>query len=133
NEAEKHAQEDQERRDQIAHRNKLDQLVYQVEKTMNDAKDKLPVELGQEVAQTLEDAKTALKKEDPAGWKAAEEKLMASSTKMAEHLYKTTSSGGPTPGGPGAPGAGGPSGGGPKTGGKSDDENVIDADWSEAN
>src|SRR5206468_3217677 len=49
-EAEKHAKEDTERREQIAHKNKLDQLVYQVEKTMNDAKDKLPVDLGQSVA-----------------------------------------------------------------------------------
>jgi molecular chaperone DnaK len=135
-EAEKHAKEDTERREQIARKNKLDQLVYQVEKTMNDAKDKLPVDLGQTVAQALEEAKSALKKEDSAAWKDAEDKLMAASTKMAEHLYRSTS-GGPSAGGPGegpgGPGAGpaGGTGGGEKK--KGEDENVIDADWSEAN
>jgi molecular chaperone DnaK len=133
--AEKHAQEDADRRELVQKKNKLDQLVYQVEKTMNDAKDKLPVDLGQTVAQALEEAKAALKKEnDPEAWKAAEDKLMAASTKMAEHLYRSAS-GGPPPGGAGGPG---PDAGGGKTeppgaGGKKEDENVIDADWSEAN
>jgi molecular chaperone DnaK len=140
-EAEKHAQEDEARRNQIQQRNKLDQLVYQVERTMNDAKDKLPVELGQEVAQALDEAKNALKKEDSNAWKAAEDKLMATSTKMAEHLYRAISGGpggpgGPTAGGPSAgPPPGGPGAGGPEKGKKNggEDENVIDADWSEAN
>src|SRR5262245_61342172 len=64
--AEKHAKEDQERRELIQKKNKLDQLVYQVERTMNDAKDKIPVELGQVVAKSLEEAKAALKTEDAA-------------------------------------------------------------------
>jgi molecular chaperone DnaK len=137
--AERHAKEDAERREQIQKRNKLDQLVYQVERTMNEAKDKLPVELGQQVAAGLEEAKGALKKDDAKAWEDAEQKLMAVSTKMAEHLYKANA---PNAGGPGGPGAGpsggpgGPSGGpqgGPQGGGKKDDDNVIDADWSEAN
>jgi molecular chaperone DnaK len=139
NEAEKHAKEDAERREQIQTRNKLDQLVYQVERTMNDAKDKLPVDIGQTVAAALEEAKGALKKEDANAWKQAEDKLMAASTKMAEHLYKANAPNTPPPGGPGAgpggPGAGpgGPGAGAPGGEKKKDDENVIDADWSEAN
>jgi molecular chaperone DnaK len=131
--AARHEQEDDERRKQVEARNQLDQRVYQVERTMNDAKDKLPVDLGREVSTALEEAREALKKDDAGAWKASEEKLMAASAKMAEHLYKQTSSGGPAPGGPGAggPGAGGPGAGGP--GKKPEDENVIDADWSEAN
>ncbi|MCK6549036.1 molecular chaperone DnaK [Myxococcota bacterium] len=134
--AERHAKEDADRRDLVQKRNKLDQLVYQVEKTMNDSKDKLPVDIGQSVAQALEEAKGALKKEDAAAWTSAEEKLMAASTKMAEHLYKSASGGpGAGPQGPeaGGPPPGGPGGGGaPKGGKKGDDDNVIDADWSEA-
>ena len=133
--AKRHESEDEERRKQVEQRNKLDQLVYQVERTMNEAKEKLPVELGQEVAKVLEESREALKKDDANGWKAAEEKLMATSSKMAEHLYKQTA------GGPGGPGAGGPGAGGPGAGGpggdagrkKPEDDNVIDADWSEAN
>ena len=132
--AKAHEAEDEERRQQIEQRNKLDQLVYQVEKTMNESKDNIPVEIGQEVSAALESAKEALKSEDPPGWSAAEEKLMAASSKMAEHLYKGSAggdAGGPDAGGPqgGAPGGGAP--GGAKGGG--DDDNVIDADWSEAN
>ena len=63
---------------------------------------------------------------------------MATSSKMAEHLYKQSA--GPDGEGPGAPGAddgtppnGDPEGGDPGTKKKKDDENVIDADWSEAN
>jgi len=131
--AKAHEAEDEERRKHVEQRNKLDQLVYQVEKTMNESKDKLPVEIGQEVSAALDGAKSALKGDDAAGWSQAEEKLMAASSKMAEHLYKS-SAGGPDMGGPGP----GPQGGGgehpPKDGGaKKDDDNVIDADWSEAN
>ncbi len=131
--AKRHEQEDEERRRQIETRNKLDQLVYQVEKTMNEAKDKLPVELGQEVSTALEEAREALKTEDAAKWSAAEEKLMATSSKMAEHLYANTAQ---PPGGDDAgpgPSAGAPGGdAGAKSEGSADGD-VIDADWSEAN
>ncbi|MBK6683946.1 MAG: molecular chaperone DnaK [Deltaproteobacteria bacterium] len=130
--AKAHEMEDEERRKLVEQRNQLDQLIYRVERTMNEAKEKLPVDLGREVSTALEDARTALKKEnDVEGWKAAEEKLMATSTKMAEHLYKSAS-GGPTPGDPGAGGPGAPPPGA-EPGKKKDDDNVIDADWSEAN
>ena len=128
-----HEKEDEERRKQVEQRNKLDQLVYQVEKTMNESKDKIPIELGQEVSQALDEGREALKKEDASAWSAAEEKLMAASTKMAEHLYKS-SAGASGEGGPSNPGAsGGAKGGDTPPPKKDDDDNVIDADWSEAN
>lgn len=122
-EAEEHAKDDLEKRESIEKRNKLDQLVYQVERTMNDSKDKLPVELGQEVHSALENARAALKVEDVEGWTTAEQKLMATSSKMAEHLYKATS------------GAGGETQdtGGAKTSSKKNEEGVIDADFKEVN
>ena len=126
-EAEQHAKEDEARRENIETKNKLDQLVYQVEKAMNDAKDKLPVEHGQEIAQAIEEAKAALAKEDdPEGWKAAEEKLMAASSKMAEHLYQDNGA---------APGAEGASANGAAPGASkpADDDSVIDADYQEVN
>ncbi|MBX2812048.1 MAG: molecular chaperone DnaK [Myxococcales bacterium] len=125
--AKSHEREDEDRRKMVEQRNKLDQLVYQVEKTMTDAKDKLDVSIGQEVNTALEEAREALKKDDLAAWSAAEEKLMAASSKMAEKLY-TSSTGGDNAGGP-TDGPAAP-GGGPK---KKEDDNVIDADWSEAN
>jgi molecular chaperone DnaK len=128
--AKAHEREDEERRQRIEKKNKLDQLVYQVEKTMNESKDKLPVELGQEVSAALEEAREALKKDDEGAWTAAEEKLMAASSKMAETLY-TSSTGGDDAGGAGP--TGGAPGGEASTESKKDDDNVIDADWSEAN
>jgi molecular chaperone DnaK len=128
--AKQHESEDEDRRKRVEERNRLDQLVYQVEKSMTDSKDKLPMELGQEVSGALENARQALKKEDDFdGWKKAEEVLMAASSKMAEHLYKQSADagGGAQP----PPGAGGPPPG--QGGKKSNDDNVIDADWSEAN
>ncbi len=125
--AQAHEAEDEERRKQVEQKNKLDQLVYQVEKTMNESKDKIPVEIGQDVSAALEQAREALKTEDAAAWTAAEEKLMAASTKMAEVLYKDQAGGeGPDAGGPGPDAGGGDEA-------KKDDDNVIDADWSESN
>jgi molecular chaperone DnaK len=130
-EAESHAKADEERRTKVEAKNKLDQLVYQVERTMNESKEKIPVELGQSVATALEEARTALKKEDVEGWKTAEKNLMDASSKMAEHLYRATSGGAGPAGGPEGPDGGGGGGKKPTNGnGKSDDQ-VIDADYKE--
>ncbi|NJK88281.1 MAG: hypothetical protein HC923_02075 [Myxococcales bacterium] len=50
---------------------------------------------------------------------------------MAEHLYRTASSEGPGAGP--SNGSGGSAGPGTGSGSTKKDENVIDADWSEAN
>ncbi|HJL43019.1 MAG TPA: molecular chaperone DnaK [Myxococcales bacterium LLY-WYZ-16_1] len=130
-EAQKNEAEDEKRRQQVERRNQLDQLVYQVERTMNDAKDKLPVELGQEVSTALEEAKEALKKDDASAWDAAETKLKEASGKMAEHLYKQTADEQQPPSDGGAGGAS--AGGGGSASEQKKDDDVIDADWSEAN
>ena len=127
--AESHAKDDEQRRQNVEARNKLDQLVYQVEKTMNDAKDKIPVDIGQDVSRALEEARDALKKEDAAGWTAAEKSLMAASSKMAEHLYKGSSDGDATTP-PQDPPRADPSANG---GAADDDDQVIDADYKEVN
>ncbi|MEO1336632.1 MAG: molecular chaperone DnaK, partial [Myxococcota bacterium] len=132
NDAKAHEQEDEERRKAAESRNKLDQLVYQVEKTMNESKDKLPVEIGREVSEALEGARTALKGEDVAAWSKAEETLLAASGKMAEHLYSNQADGEAGAEDAAAGPEAGPTPGGEKTK-KKEDDNVIDADWSEAN
>jgi molecular chaperone DnaK len=87
-EAEQHAAEDQDRREKIETRNRVDQLAYQVERSMNEAKDRLSVDLGREVSQAIDNARAAVKQEDADAWKKAEEELTRASTKMAEHLYR---------------------------------------------
>ena len=117
--AEKNAQADEARRESVETRNRLDQLTYQVEKTMNEAQDKLPVEIGQQVATAISEARDALKTEDSAAWKRAEENLQAASGKMAEHLYGQTAN------------AAGPDNA-PSSDANKDDDDVIDADFTEA-
>ena len=116
--AEAHARDDEEKRGKIEAKNKLDQLAYQIEKTMNDAKDKLPVDLGQRVSTALDAAREALKTDDLARWQSAEKELTEASHKMAEHLYE---------------GATGPQAAAEaETKGASEDGDVIDAEWKQA-
>ena len=109
-EAQTHEREDEERRKKVEDRNKLDQLVYQVERTMNDAKDKLPVDLGREVSEALEEARSSLKAEDPSRWSKSEERLQAVAQKMGAALYQKPAA----------------------EEGKSKDDDTIDADFTEA-
>ena len=123
--AEANAQADESRREKVEAKNRLDQMTYQVEKTMNEAQDRLPVEIGQAVAQAIAEARDALKTDDVEAYKRAEANLQTASGKMAEHLYNAES---------GASGATG------STGSKADnkaadetkDDDVIDADFTEA-
>ncbi|CAN0586402.1 unnamed protein product, partial [Laminaria digitata] len=116
--AEAHAKEDEARRAKVEIKNGLDQLVYQVEKTLGEAKDNLPMELGRDVAEALEGAKQALKQDDEAAWTAAQERLTAASAKMAEKMYAES-----TP----------PQGEAPAPKAKAEEgEDVIDAEFTEA-
>ena len=120
--AESNAQADEERRETVEAKNRLDQMAYQVEKTMNDAQDKLPVDVGQQVAQALAEARDALKTDDLGAFKRAEANLQAASGKMAEHLYAQADGSAPT---------GNTNPGRKADDGKNDDD-VIDADFTEA-
>jgi len=94
--AESHASEDQKRRQAIEARNRLDSLIYNVEKTLGENKEKLsPADLG-DVQAALDDGKKALESEDAATLEAAISRLEKSMHKLAEAMYRGT---GPTEGG----------------------------------
>ncbi len=117
--AEAHAAEDEERRTKVETKNQLDQLVYQVERTMNDAKDKLPVDIGQKVSAALDGARDALKKDDASAWATAKANLEAAANEMASTLYAGAQPQGEAQAEP--------------TGkAKKDDDDVIDAEFTEA-
>ena len=63
-EAELNAVEDKKRRDAVETRNQLDSSVYQLEKTLKEAGDKLPAEKKSKVEGALADAKKALESND---------------------------------------------------------------------
>ncbi len=87
-EAEAHAEEDRKRKELIEERNRLDSLIYNVEKTLNENRSKLSEADAKNIEEAIKKAKDALGKEDITEIKRAAEELTASSHKLAEFLYK---------------------------------------------
>jgi molecular chaperone DnaK len=88
-EAESHAAEDKEARETIEARNGLDSMVYNVEKMLKDAGDKVAGSDKSDVESALEDAKKTLAGTPGASeLNAAKERLTTASHKLAEALYK---------------------------------------------
>jgi molecular chaperone DnaK len=88
-EAEAHATEDKEARDVIEARNGLDSMVYNVEKMLKDAGDKVAAADKSELESALEEAKKTLAGTPGASeLNAAKERLTTVSHKLAEAMYK---------------------------------------------
>ena len=121
-EAEAHASEDKEKREEIEARNSLDSLVYNIEKMLKDSGEKVQAADKTEVESTLAEAKKTLEGTPTANEiKAAHEKLTAASHKLAEVLYKVNAE-------QAASAQGAPGGGEPHAEQKKD-EGVIDAEY----
>jgi molecular chaperone DnaK len=94
--AQMHADEDKKQREVIDKRNALDGLVAQMEKTIKENKEKLPISEVNKVEKEIENCKTVLK--DHANDKEKLEKayndLLGASHKIAEILYKEAKKGG---------------------------------------
>src|SRR5882757_1126499 len=87
--ADAHAAEDKEQRDAVEARNGLDSMVYNVEKMLKDAGDKVAEGDKTEVEAALAEAKTTLAGTPSATeLNASKDKLTASSHKLAEAMYK---------------------------------------------
>ncbi len=93
-EAEAHAQEDAKRREVIEARNRLDGLVYSVEKAFNENKSRLDSSAVSEIESALSEAKTALNSNEINTINNAYNRLQTASHKLAEVLY--TQAGGST-------------------------------------
>ena len=91
-EAEAHAGEDKEKRDEIEARNQLDSMVYNVDKMFRENGDKISGDERQQVETALSDAKTTLTGSPSATeLKAANDRLTQASHKLAEAMYKAGS------------------------------------------
>ena len=122
-EADAHASEDKEKREEIEARNGLDNLVYNIEKMLKESGDKVTGSDKSDVEAALAEAKTTLAgSPSAADLNAAREKLTGTSHKLAEAMYKANSNaaGATTP----ADGATGTT----ETAEKKD-ESVIDAEY----
>src|SRR5438876_4852703 len=119
--AESHSGEDARKREEIEARNRLDGLIYQMEKTLNENREKVSAVAG-EVETGIAEAKKAVTEGGVERMNNAFNSLQSVSHKMAEALYQQTSSaaGGETTEQSSAAGASGQTGG---------EDNVIDAEY----
>jgi molecular chaperone DnaK len=126
-EAELHADEDKKRRELTDVRNQADGLAYQIEKTLNENRTKLPVGDVSRIEAAVAALKKSAEAEDVAAIRKGMDDLQKASHAMAEALYKQAQaepqSGGAAPGGNG--GAGGSAAGGS---GDVIDAEVVDED-----
>ena len=120
--AESHSADDARKRDEIEARNRLDGLVYQMEKTLSDNRDKVGAVAG-EVDTAIADAKKALAEGGVEKLNDAFNNLQTVSHKLAEALYQQAPPAGEQASGDQASAAGASSSGG------SGDDNVIDAEY----
>ena len=126
--AQAHEADDQRRREAIEARNRADQLCYQVEKSLGDVKDKLPADKIADVESKVKSLREAIDKQDEDAIKSGTAALEEAMKGIAEAAYAQA---GAAPGGNGA--SGGASAGGAPAGGASSDDDVIDAEFEEAN
>ena len=113
-EAESHAEEDRQRKEEAETRNGAEQLVYQTEKFLADNADKVPADAKANVDEPLAELKKALEGTDVAAIKTAVEKVATASQALGAALYQQQAS---------AP-SDAPTGDQPQ----SDDEDVVDAE-----
>jgi molecular chaperone DnaK len=127
-EAESHSADDEKKKAEIEARNRLDGLVYNVEKTFNENKDKLDAAGVTEIETAIADSKTALNGSDADAMNSAFETLQTASHKLAEVLYSQQSA---TPEGETAEQASSASAGSETSSTSSDTggDDVIDAEY----
>jgi molecular chaperone DnaK len=127
--AEAHAGEDEKKKATIEARNRLDGLVYSVEKTLAENKDKLDAAAAGEIESAISESKTALGGEDVDAMNNAFERLQTASHKLAEVLYSQTSATGGDAGTEEQASSATASGDGGSTTTAADEGDVIDAEY----
>ncbi len=129
--ADAHASEDKQRRELAEARNTAEQRVYQLEKLLEENKDKLGESDKTALRSAIDKVVELKKSDDVAAINRAVDELQRASQAMAEHLYSGAQAGAAGPGaagpgpGPGGPGAGPVGPGGPKP------DDVIDVEFEE--
>jgi molecular chaperone DnaK len=121
--AESHSADDARKREEIEARNRLDGLVYQMEKTLADNREKVGA-VASEVESAIAEAKKALAEGGVDRLNTAFNQLQTASHKLAEALYQQA----PPPGAEGAAGEQA-SAAGASSSGAGGDDNVIDAEY----
>lgn len=119
--AESHSADDARKREEIEARNRLDGLVYQMEKTLADNREKVGA-VASEVESAIAEAKKALAEGGVDKLNDAFNQLQTASHKLAEALYQQSPAGGQATGDQA-------SAAGASSSGNAGDDNVIDAEY----
>lgn len=122
-EAEKYAEEDKKRKEEVDTRNNAESMVYQSEKTLKEVGDKIDAADKDAVQAEIDKVKEALKGTDTQSIKAATEALQQKFFSVSEKLYQQAN-----------PNAGQGAGFNPndnQQGGQSNNDNVYEADYRE--
>ena len=122
-EAEQFAAEDAKRKEEVDVRNQADQVIYQTEKALEDAKDKIDASDKATVEAAINKLKDAMKGTDIEAIKAATEEASKAFYPIAEKMYQQAN----PQGGQAGPDMGANFGG--QAGGANTDPNVVDADY----
>ena len=105
--AEQYAEEDKKRKEKVDNKNKLDGMIFTIEKSMNELGDKLSADDKSQLEELVKSAKDDLASEDDDRIKAATERLTNESQKIFAKIYQQAA---------GAQGAGPEQGGADGTG-----------------
>ena len=95
-EAEKHATEDQQRKESVEVKNQLDSVVYTFEKTIKESGDKIPADKKAKAEAALAEAKKALESNDLAKMKTALDDLQKVGAEFYAQAQQAAEAAGPT-------------------------------------
>jgi molecular chaperone DnaK len=126
--AESHAAEDKKKRELAEARNTAEQRVYQMEKLLEEHKEKLSDSDKGAIEGAIAQVNEAKKGEEVSAINQAVENLQRASQAMAEHLYASSSQ---EAGGPGPEPGPAPGGDGAGAGGQAKGDDVIDVEFEE--
>jgi len=132
-EAKRYEEEDRKKLELIQEKNKLDSLMYQLEKTIKEFRDKIPADLVSDAERIIQRGKEVFRNSNDInevrGMMRDVENVIA---RISSHIYQQNVGGAQTRGGytGGSSSGGGSSGGSPggDSGGSSSDD-VVDTDW----
>jgi len=119
--AERHAADDQRRREKVEARNQADGIIHATEKDLKEYGDKIAAADRDAIQHAVTDLKSVLDSEDADAIKAKTEVLSQARMKLGEAMYHASQAAGAQPGGDAGPGGGTSAG----------DEKVVDAEFEE--
>ncbi|MBN1369717.1 MAG: molecular chaperone DnaK [Dehalococcoidaceae bacterium] len=126
-EAELHASEDSQRKDEIETRNIADNMAYNAEKTLKEQRDKIPADMAKELEDKTAELKTALQGSDVEAIKSRQQELSEVMQKVGTAVYQQQSAQQP---GPEQQAGGEQAQAGSEEGGKTD-EGTVEGEYRE--